>query len=60
MSDHVPGALVEQLAPGGKMVIPVGEYFQTLLLLEKDMDGHLVQSEVAPVAFVPMTGAARQ
>jgi len=58
--DHVPSALVEQLARGGKMVIPVGERFQTLLLIEKDMDGRVVQSEVAPVAFVPMTGAARQ
>jgi protein-L-isoaspartate(D-aspartate) O-methyltransferase len=58
--DHIPQALVEQLAPGGKMVIPVGKYFQTLLLIEKKPDGSVVQSEVAPVRFVPMTGAARQ
>ena len=58
--DHVPNALVEQLAPGGKMVIPVGDQLQTLLLLEKDMQGHVVQEEVVPVRFVPMTGAARQ
>lgn len=58
--DHIPQALVEQLAPGGKLVIPVGKYFQTLLLIEKKADGSVVQSEVAPVAFVPMTGAARK
>jgi protein-L-isoaspartate(D-aspartate) O-methyltransferase len=58
--DHVPQALVEQLAPGGKLVIPVGKYFQTLLVIEKGRDGTVVQSEVAPVAFVPMTGAAQQ
>ena len=58
--DHVPQALVAQLAPGGKMVIPVGDYFQKLLVIEKDEDGSVVQRSVANVAFVPMTGAAQQ
>jgi len=58
--NHIPQALVEQLAPEGKMVIPVGEHFQTLLVIAKDEDGTVTQREVAPVAFVPMTGAARQ
>ena len=58
--DHVPNPLVDQLAPGGKMVIPVGDYFQNLLLIEKDADGTIGQRNVAPVAFVPMTGEARQ
>ena len=58
--DHVPQPLVDQLAPGGKMVIPVGEYFQKLLLIEKDADGTIVKRNVAPVTFVPMTGEARQ
>ena len=54
--DHNPPALVEHLAPGGKMVIPVGEHFQTLVLLQKKQDGTVEKQGIAPVAFVPMTG----
>ena len=57
--DHVPQALVEQLSPGGKMVIPVGRFHQNLLVIEKAMDGTVSQRNVAPVAFVPMTGEAQ-
>ena len=53
---QVPQALVDQLAPGGKMVIPVGDYIQTLVLIEKQDDGSVTRRNVAPVAFVPMTG----
>lgn len=56
--DHLPPALVQQLAPGGKMVIPVGEGLQDLLLVEKNAAGAVTQRRIAPVAFVPMTGAA--
>ena len=56
--DHVPQPLVDQLAPTGKMVIPVGKYFQELLVIEKLQDGNVVQRNVTPVAFVPMTGEA--
>lgn len=56
--DHVPPALVEQLKPGGRLVIPIGKYFQSLLLVEKAADGTVSQRNVAPVAFVPMTGEA--
>ena len=58
--DHIPPALVEQLAPGGRLVIPVGEFWQELTLVEKDADGNVRQSTVAPVAFVPMTGEAQR
>lgn len=58
--DHVPQPLVDQLAPGGKMVIPVGKWYQKLLVIEKQKDGTTVQRNVAPVAFVPMTGAAER
>ena len=57
--DHVPQALVEQLSPGGKMVIPVGKFRQNLLVIEKALDGTVTQRNVAPVAFVPMTGEAQ-
>jgi protein-L-isoaspartate(D-aspartate) O-methyltransferase len=56
--DHVPDPLVEQLAPGGRLVIPVGRLHQNLLVIEKQADGQTRQWKVAPVAFVPMTGEA--
>jgi len=59
-ADHVPKPLVEQLAKGGRMVIPVGRFFQDLLLIEKRPDGSVVEKRVAPVAFVPMTGEAQE
>jgi protein-L-isoaspartate(D-aspartate) O-methyltransferase len=57
--EHVPPALVEQLKPGGRLVIPVGKHFQNLVLIEKQADGSIRQQNVAPVSFVPMTGQAR-
>lgn len=57
-ADHVPPPLVAQLKPGGRMVIPVGAPFltQELVLLRKERDGRVVQREILPVAFVPLTG----
>ncbi len=54
----IPPALVEQLRPGARLVIPVGQPYahQDLLLLEKGPDGALSLTEVLGVAFVPMTG----
>jgi protein-L-isoaspartate(D-aspartate) O-methyltransferase len=54
--DHVPQALVEQLEPGGRMVIPVGPVFdvQELLVLEKDATGRVRRRSVLPVRFVPL------
>jgi protein-L-isoaspartate(D-aspartate) O-methyltransferase len=54
----VPPALVEQLKPGGRMVIPVGSQFRTqqFTLIEKNADGTTRQRPVLPVMFVPMTG----
>jgi len=59
-SDHVPQPLVDQLAPGGRMVIPVGDLFQELLLIEKHDDGTTEQQTLVPVRFVPMTGEAEK
>ncbi len=58
--EHVPQPLVDQLAPGGRLVIPVGRYFQELLLIEKQPDGSISRKGVAPVQFVPMTGEAQK
>ena len=54
--DHVPETLVEQLAIGGRLIVPVGKTAQTLMLIEKREDGSITRRAVAPVAFVPMTG----
>jgi len=54
----VPPPLVEQLRPGGRMVIPVGEVraVQQLLLVEKAADGRTTTRTLIPVRFVPLTG----
>lgn len=53
--DHVPKALVDQLAENGKMVIPVGTSYQELLVITKNASGVTTQRTI-PVRFVPMTG----
>ena len=58
--DHIPPALIEQLAPGGRLVIPVGDRLQSLMLVQKQQDGTVTRTNVAPVAFVPMTGKAEK
>jgi len=57
-ASHIPPPLIEQLKPGGKMVIPVGGPFfvQQLLLVEKGQEGDIQTRQVLPVAFVPLTG----
>jgi protein-L-isoaspartate(D-aspartate) O-methyltransferase len=53
---HVPAALVEQLKPGGRIVIPVGGTgeIQYLKVLEKRADGSVSEKRVLPVRFVPL------
>jgi protein-L-isoaspartate(D-aspartate) O-methyltransferase len=55
--DHVPGPLQEQLAEGGRLVIPVGAEgtVQELVVIEKS-GGELKRRDVLDVRFVPMTG----
>lgn len=55
--DHVPPRLVEQLKPGGRLVIPVGPRAdrQELLLIRKDADGSAVTRRTIAVRFVPLT-----
>jgi protein-L-isoaspartate(D-aspartate) O-methyltransferase len=54
--NEVPPPLLDQLKPGGRLVIPVGPVFdvQELLLIEKDPSGQTRTRRVAPVAFVPL------
>jgi protein-L-isoaspartate(D-aspartate) O-methyltransferase len=58
--DHVPPALLQQLAVGGRLVIPIGRYFQELQVFEKQPDGAIRRQSIAPVMFVPMTGEAQK
>jgi protein-L-isoaspartate(D-aspartate) O-methyltransferase len=55
-ADHVPEPLIEQLALGGRMVIPVGEAAgeQVLRVLEKLPNGEVRTEDVLPVRFVPL------
>ena len=53
--DHIPPALIDQLKPGGRMVIPVGTLDQELIVIEKSEDGTTHHSTVVPVRFVPLT-----
>ena len=55
-ADEVPGPLVEQLRPGGKMVIPLGPASSMrLTLIDKQADGRIRSREIIPVRFVPFT-----
>jgi len=53
---RIPEPLLEQLAPGGRMVIPVGDFFQELKVFTKEKDGKVTEKDILPVRFVPMTG----
>ena len=57
-ASHVPPPLIEQLKPGGRMVIPVGGRFtvQYLLLLEKTEEEEILTRQITAVRFVPLTG----
>jgi protein-L-isoaspartate(D-aspartate) O-methyltransferase len=57
--DEIPGPLLAQLKVGGRLVIPVGEADQQLLVVTRTETGYLRES-VLPVRFVPMTGKAQR
>ena len=55
--EHIPQPLIDQLAEGGRMVIPVGEvHFTQFLKLVEKREGKVTMRNVIPVRFVPMTG----
>ena len=57
--DHVPQPLLDQLAVGGRLVIPVGELYQELLVFSRTETGIQKHRSIA-VRFVPMTGEAQE
>lgn len=60
--EDIPQALLDQLAPGGRMVIPVGGQHETQYMVEvtKDKKGRISRKEHYPVRFVPMTGKSEE
>jgi protein-L-isoaspartate(D-aspartate) O-methyltransferase len=57
--EQIPQPLIDQLAENGRLVIPVGAYYQELKLIRK-IKGQIIQTNIAPVRFVPMTGEAEK
>ncbi len=57
--DHVPAALVAQLKPGARLVIPVGALHQDLMVIAKGADGTTTSTTVIPVRFVPLLRGSR-
>ena len=53
--DRIPEPLIDQLAVGARMVIPLGDFYQQLMVIKKTDDG-VEERSVIPVRFVPMTG----
>jgi protein-L-isoaspartate(D-aspartate) O-methyltransferase len=55
---HIPPPLIQQLKPGGRMIIPVGSRFmvQQLVVVDKDKKGKISTRQILPVRFVPLTG----
>jgi protein-L-isoaspartate(D-aspartate) O-methyltransferase len=56
--DHIPQPLVQQLAIGGRLAVPVGRWDQDLLVLTRTADGLREESRIA-VRFVPLTRHSR-
>jgi protein-L-isoaspartate(D-aspartate) O-methyltransferase len=59
-SEQVPNTLLEQLGPGGVLIVPVGEFFQNMRIIKKDADGVITEKETLPVRFVPLTDRESQ
>jgi protein-L-isoaspartate(D-aspartate) O-methyltransferase len=60
-ANHIPPPLIKQLKNGGRLIVPLGStvYYQMLTLVTKK-GADLDVEQMAPVAFVPMTGEARK
>jgi protein-L-isoaspartate(D-aspartate) O-methyltransferase len=58
--DHVPRALVDQLEPGARLVIPVGSDVQELMVVAKAADGSTTTTTIVPVRFVPLVRGGKE
>ena len=61
-AERIPEPLLEQLKPGGRMILPYETNlgFQYLILIVKDLKGNIHKENVLPVTFVPMTGEVKK
>jgi protein-L-isoaspartate(D-aspartate) O-methyltransferase len=59
---RIPEPLIEQLKPGGRLILPYGnpDDLQSLVLITKDKEGNIQKKNVMPVRFVPMTGEVQK
>lgn len=57
---EIPQALIDQLKPGGRMVIPVGNIFQDLKVVDKNIDGSVSVHSETSVRYVPLTSREAQ
>ena len=59
--EEIPPPLIDQLIPGGHLIIPVGALYmaQQLLDIHKAADGSVITKELLPVSFVPLTGGTQ-
>lgn len=58
--ENIPPPLVAQLKEGGRMVIPLGDRFNQVVHLIEKKNGKLIDRQLRPTLFVPMTGKAQQ
>ena len=56
---EIPKPLLDQLKPGGRLVAPIGDFFQDLQVITKRADGTIEKRTVSPVRLAPMTGKVR-
>ncbi len=57
---HIPQKLLDQLRSGGRMILPLGDFDQRLLVVHKSKTGKVYRRKLVPVKFVPMTGLAEK
>merc|ERR1719504_428705 len=56
-AEKIPIALLQQLKPGGRMVIPVGTASQYFYQIDRKADGEYVETRLMPVKYVPLVKA---
>ena len=57
--EHIPQALIDQLKPGGNMVLPLGTYFQKLKVISKTQNEEIIEKNIIPVRFDPMVHSGK-